>query len=66
MKKTPGQIAYEGYCKYSGGRSLVSGVEIPPWETQSTPIQAAWESAAQSVLDSQMTPQIPPKEKENV
>jgi hypothetical protein len=46
-----GQIAYEGYCKSSGGKSLVSGADLPPWENLSPEIQQAWQCAANAVAD---------------
>lgn len=29
-----GQLAYETYCAASGGRSLVSGDQLPSWDEQ--------------------------------
>ena len=44
-----GQIAYEAYCKSSGGKSLISGAELPPWVNLSLEIQRAWNAAADAV-----------------
>ena len=44
-----GQIAYEAYCKQTGGRSAVTGAPLPTWDQQSDAIKAAWEAAAQAV-----------------
>jgi hypothetical protein len=49
--KTPGQIAYEGYLNYSGGKSLITEVTLPLWEDQDPKIQNAWEAAAKAVLE---------------
>ena len=46
-----GKIAYEAYCQCSGGKSLVSGAKLPPWEELSPEIRRAWEWAADAVLD---------------
>ena len=48
--KTPGQIAYEGYCGETGGKSLISGSPLPPFERLAEPIQDAWEAAARALL----------------
>ena len=44
-----GQIAYDGYCASSGGKSLVSGAVLPSWADLKPEIRAAWESAAVAV-----------------
>lgn len=46
-----GKIAYEGYCKISNGKSLISGADLPTWEGLSEPIRVAWRAAADAVLD---------------
>lgn len=46
-----GKIAYEGYCKNSGCKSLISGADLPAWDDLSESIRAAWRSAADAVLD---------------
>lgn len=45
-----GRIAYEAYCRSSGGVSLVSGAKLPEWGALSAEIRAAWDAAAQAVL----------------
>ena len=47
--KTLGQLAYEGYCKATGNKSLASGVTLPTWDQQDDKIKAAWEAAAEAV-----------------
>ncbi len=44
-----GKIAYEAYCASTGGRSLVSGAQLPVWEQQAQEIRAAWNAAAAAV-----------------
>ena len=39
--KRVGQVAYEAYCEFSEGRSLVSGAALPAWENLTPTIQAA-------------------------
>jgi hypothetical protein len=51
LRKTDAQVCYEGYASRSGGRSLVSGAELPGWEDLPVHIQDAWEAAAQAVRD---------------
>lgn len=46
-----GKIAYEGYCRSSNFKSLVSGADLPQWEALKPEIRAAWESAAKAVGD---------------
>lgn len=47
--KSPGQIAYEGYCKASDGKSLISGAILPEWDELTPEIKGAWEAAAEAV-----------------
>ena len=44
-----GRVAYEGYCKSSDSKSLITGVELPKWENLDWKIQAAWQEAANTV-----------------
>lgn len=45
-----GQVAYEGYCAMSDGKSLVSSEALPTWAEQAPEIRAAWRAAADAVL----------------
>lgn len=45
-----GQVAYEGYCAVSDGKSLVSGESLPTWGEQAPEIREAWRAAADAVL----------------
>lgn len=45
------KIAYEAYCNATGGRSLISGAELPTWEALKPEIQQAWDAAAQAVAE---------------
>lgn len=49
--KTPGQIAYEAYCEFAQGVSLVSAQPLPIWTEQSERIRPAWEAAAKAVIE---------------
>ena len=49
-----GQTAYEAYYAASDGRSLVTGVELPPWHELSEEIQQAWIAAASAVLSGEI------------
>lgn len=49
-----GQVAYEAYCKSSGGKSLVSGATLPAWCALSEEIRNAWESAGEAAVGYQM------------
>lgn len=44
-----GRVAYEGYFKQCGGKSLISGAPLPKWEDQSLAIREAWAYAAECV-----------------
>ena len=46
-----GKIAYEAYCRQTGNKSLISGVELPMWEALDQKIQMAWNAAGQAVMD---------------
>jgi hypothetical protein len=50
-RTTLGQIAYEAYYDYCDGKSAVTGAPLPPWDKQSVPVRAAWESAADAVRE---------------
>ena len=50
-EKTLGQIAYEGYCKQTNNKSVVSGDTLPEWNSLKLTIQYAWKSAAKAVID---------------
>lgn len=45
-----GQEAYEAYCGATGGKSLISGAELPKWDVLAQPIQSAWTVAAAWVV----------------
>lgn len=47
---TPGEIAYDGYFKACGGKSLISGVPLPLWAEQSDAIRTAWEAAGVAAI----------------
>ena len=51
MRKPYGQIAYEGYFDSCGGKSLISGAPLPPWDAQSSEIKIAWGRAALEVIN---------------
>ena len=42
---TRGQAAYEAYCASSGGKSLVTGAQLPPFAELKPEIRSAWEAA---------------------
>jgi len=44
-----GQLAYEAYRSSSGGKSLVSGAELPPWDDLPEDIRDAWCDAGHAV-----------------
>lgn len=45
-----GKIAYEAYCKHTGGTSLVSGATLPAWDELKFEIQEAWNAAAEAAV----------------
>jgi hypothetical protein len=50
VKPTLGNVAYNGYRKASGGKSLVTGAPIPPWDDMPEAIKDAWDMAAGEVI----------------
>lgn len=44
-----GRCAYDAYCRASGGKSLVTGAELPEFRELSEQIRAAWVSVANAV-----------------
>ena len=46
---TPGQVAYEAYCRHCDWKSLVTDQRLPTWANLSSRIRAAWEVAATAV-----------------
>jgi hypothetical protein len=49
-KSTLAKNAYEGYCKATEWKSLISGDTLPDWEVLKPAIQAAWESAVANLF----------------
>lgn len=41
-----GRSAYERYCGASAGKSLISGAELPPFDSLKDEIKAAWRASA--------------------
>lgn len=41
----PARAAYERYLHASGGKSLISGAELPGWDAMPTAIREAWMAA---------------------
>jgi hypothetical protein len=41
--------AYEAYRMQTGGKSLVTGDDLPPWEGLGDAIKTAWIAAARAV-----------------
>ena len=46
---TYGQHAYEAYCAATGWKSLVSGCDLPQWDSLAPEIQDAWDKAGHAV-----------------
>jgi hypothetical protein len=55
VNKTAGQIAYERYRLVTGGRSLVTGKRLPPWDDQTPEIQSAWNAAGTAAGEAYMS-----------
>ena len=51
LRERYGKVAYQGYCDTTGGKSLISGALLPPWEKLDEQIREAWRAAAYSVLE---------------
>lgn len=48
-----GRVAYEAYCRQTGGKSLVSGASLPDYDGLRPDIIEAWEKAAAAVLEAE-------------
>lgn len=48
-----GKIAYEAYCKQTGGKSFAAGDPLPAWDGLRIDIREAWVAAADAVRDTQ-------------
>ncbi len=58
-EKTHGQIAFEAYNEYRGGKNFL-GEDTPPWDKLPAQICNAWEQAAAAIskaLDGQVAGQ---------
>jgi len=44
-----GRICYEAYVEQAGGRSLVTGEDLVPWEGLGDALKTCWITAAQAV-----------------
>jgi hypothetical protein len=44
-----GMIAYNAYCRSTGGVSAVTGAKLPDWNEQSPEIRTAWNVAADAL-----------------
>lgn len=47
--KSLGEVGYEAYRQSSGGKSLISGQDIPSFENLKPEIQKAWQAAGEAV-----------------
>lgn len=45
-----GEAAYNGYKESIGGKSLISGTELPEWPELPEEVKTAWNEAAESVI----------------
>jgi hypothetical protein len=45
-----GRIAYDAYCMNTGGKSLVSGDDLPLWDDLRDQFKTAWIAAAHAVV----------------
>jgi hypothetical protein len=45
-----GQVAYDAYAMNTGGKSLATGDNLPPWNELADVYHTAWIAAARAVL----------------
>jgi hypothetical protein len=43
-------VAYDGYCRQTGYKSLISGAALPPFDKLTDSIKDAWAAAAIAIL----------------
>jgi hypothetical protein len=55
LRESFGRLAYDAYARKAGGRSLVSGDRLPPWDDLDQKIKDAWLAAASAVLSGEIT-----------
>lgn len=48
VEMTAARKAYEAYCDYTGGKSLVTGDKLPMWSELKSEIRNAWHAAAKA------------------
>lgn len=48
--KTVAQVGYEAYSAHTGGKSLVSGQDLPAYAELTPGIQEAWQAAGTAVI----------------
>lgn len=51
------KVAYEAYCRSTGGRSAVTGEPLPAWEDVTREVRDAWDAASQAVAAALLDPQ---------
>jgi hypothetical protein len=44
------QAGYEGYCQYTGNKSLITGEDMPEWDKVPNIVKDAWYSVADSII----------------
>lgn len=49
MKYYLAQVAYDAYCKQTGGVSLISGDKLPEFDKLKLEIRDAWYAASEAV-----------------
>jgi hypothetical protein len=50
LGNTLGEVAYNGYCRSSNHKSLVTGAELPAWADLKLEIKQAWVCAATAAV----------------
>jgi hypothetical protein len=48
-ERTLGEVGYEAYRAYSGGKSLITGMEIPSFAQLPPNLREAWEVVARHI-----------------
>jgi len=46
-----GKLGYEAYCEQTGGKSVITGDKLPPFEKTPKSVQLAWACAARAIAE---------------
>lgn len=57
--KTFGQVGYDAYVNFAGGKSLITGQPLPKWDELPGDVKSAWEAAGGAIVSEVETRKVP-------